>query len=173
MFAPRLLNTVLSYVQESYSRYTSVLYNKFKGSDRTIKMQECIVDTSLSHYTDLPKDESLNESLNFKESGGDYLKTKYNPNVDWWTVEIENANNFDFTQVVPKNNRDFWVGKSCYIKEVDENGNVNEVKTILHVKTNLVLSIDGELLGRNINSEFVDVKDLPLEVKVWYQRCGF
>ena len=75
---------------------------------------------------------------------GDYLKTKYNPNVDWWTIEIKNANNFDFTQVIPKNNRDFWVGKSCIIKYVNEYGNVNEVKTILHVKTNLVLSIDGE-----------------------------
>jgi hypothetical protein len=166
MFAPRLLNTVLRYVQESYSRYTTVIYNKFKGSDSTIKMQECIVES-------VPNKDNLDESLTLKVSGGDYLKTKYNPNVDWWTIEIENATNFDFTQVVPKNNRDFWVGKSCYIKEVDENGNVNEVKTILHVKTNLVLSIDGELLGRNINGEFIDVKDLPLDVKVWYQRCGF
>ncbi len=169
MFAPILLNSVLSYVQESYSHYKSLIYNKFKGSDNTIKMQDIIVDNVLN-----PTEAHLdNDSLNFKESGGDYLKTKYNPSVDWWSVEIENATNFDFTQVVPKNNRDFWVGKSCYIKEVDENGNVNEIKTILHVKTNLVLSIDGVLLGRNINGEFIDVKDLPLDVKVWYQRCGF
>ena len=168
MFAPRLLNTVLSYVQESYSRYTTVIYNKFKGSDDTIKMQECIVENVLN-----PTEVTLNDSLNFKESGGDYLKTKYNPNTDWWSIEIENATNFDFTQVIPKSNRDFWVGKSCLIKEVDEQGNVNEVKTILHVKTNLVLSIDGDLLGRNINGEFIDVEDLPLDVKVWYQRCGF
>ena len=177
MFSPRLLNTVLSYVQESYYRYTSVIYNKFKGSDNTIKMQECIFEKNSSHYTDSPKDSSISDSLNLKESGGDncreYLKSKYNPSVDWWTIEIENANNFDFTQVVPKNNRDFWVGKSCYIKEVDEHGNINEVKTILHVKTNLVLSIDGDLLGRNINGEFIDVKDLPIDVKIWYQSCGF
>jgi hypothetical protein len=168
MFAPRLLNTVLSYVQESYSRYTTVIYNKFKGSDNTIKMQECIVESVLN-----PVEASLNDSLNLKESGGDYLKTKYNPNTDWWTIEIENANNFDFTQVIPKNNRDFWVGKSCIIKDVNEYGNVNEVKTILHVKTNLVLSIDGELLGRNVNGEFIEVEDLPLYVKDWYKNCGF
>lgn len=168
MFAPRLLNTVLSYVQESYSRYTTVIYNKFKGSNDTIKMQECIVESVLNQT-----EETLNDSLNFKESGGDYLKSKYNPKVDWWTIEIENANNFDFTQVIPKNNRDFWVGKSCLIKEVDDQGNVNEVKTILHVKTNLVLSIDGELLGRNIDGHFVDVDDLPVDIKDWYQRCGF
>ncbi len=167
MLASRLLTSVLSYVQESYSRYATVIYKKFKGSDNTIKMQECIIDT---HYPS--KDVDFNDSLNSKESGGDYLKTKYNPNIDWWTIEIENATNFDFTQVVPKNNRDFWVGKSCYIKEVDEHGNVNEIKTILHVKTNLVLSIDGELLGRNIKGEFVDVEKLPLEVKVWYKKCG-
>ena len=168
MFAPRLLNTVLSYVQESYSRYTTVIYNKFKGSNDTIKMQECIVESVLN-----PTEATLNDSLNLKESGGDYLKSKYNPKVDWWTVEIENANNFDFTQVIPKSNRDFWVGKSCLIKEVDDQGNVNEVKTILHVKTNLVLSIDGELLGRNIDGHFVDVDDLSVDIKVWYKKCGF
>jgi hypothetical protein len=169
MFAPRLFNCVLNYVQESYSHYTSLIHNKFKRSDNTIKMQDIIVDNILNP-TEAPLD---NDSLNFNESRGDYLKSKYNPNVDWWSIEIENANNFNFTEVIPKDDRDFWVGKSCYIKEVDENGNINEVKTILHVKTNLVLSIDGELLGRNVNGEFVDVNNLPLDVKVWYQRCGF
>jgi hypothetical protein len=131
-------------------------------------MQECIIEDDMLN----PVKESHNDSLKFKESGGEYLDS-INPNVDWWSIEIENATNFDFTQVIPKNNRNFWVGKSCYIKEIDEQGNVNEVKTILHVKTNLVLSMDGELLGRNINGEFVDVKDLPLDVKIWYERCGF
>jgi len=131
-------------------------------------MQDCIVDSNLSNHTPSP-----NDSLTLKESGGDYLKSKYNPNVDWWTIEIENATDFDFTQIVPKNNRDFWVGKSCYIKEVDELGNVNQVKTILHVKTNLVLSIDGELLGRNVDGKFVEVEYLPSDVKVWYKNCGF
>jgi hypothetical protein len=157
MFAPRLFNCVLNYVQESYY----VIFNRFKGS----KVNDIMVDNKIKPVED---DVILN-----LESGGDYLKSKYNPNVDWWSVEIENANNFDFTEVVSKDNTDFWVGKSCYIKEVDENGNVNEVKTILHVKSNLVLTIDGELLGRNVNGEFVDVNNLPLDVKVWYQRCGF
>jgi hypothetical protein len=157
MFAPRLFNCVLNYVQESYY----VFFNRFKGS----KVNDIMVYNKIKPVED---DVILN-----LESGGDYLKSKYNPNVDWWSIEIENANNFDFTQVIPKDNTDFWVGKSCYIKEVDENGNINEVKTILHVKTNLVLSIDGELLGRNVNGEFVDVNNLPLDVKVWYQRCGF
>ena len=160
MFAPRLFNSVLNYVQESYY----VFFNRFKGSDTITNME--------------PLNNKINNSdkevINL-ESGGDndYLKTKYNPNTNWWSVEIENANNFNFTEVIPKDNTDFWVGKSCYIKEVDEEGNVNEVKTILHVKTNLVLSVDGELLGRNVNGEFVDVNNLPLDVKVWYQRCGF
>jgi len=157
MFAPRLFNCVLNYVQESYY----VIFNRFKGS----KVNDIMVDNKIKPVED---DVILN-----LESGGDYLKSKYNPNVDGWSVGIENANNFDFTEVVFKDNTDFWVGKSCYIKEVDENGNVNEVKTILHVKSNLVLSINGELLGRNVNGEFVDVNNLPLDVKVWYQRCGF
>jgi len=167
MFAPRLLNSFLSYVKDSYSHYTSLIHKKFKGSENNIKMQDIIVDNVFN-----PTEATL-DNVTLKDSGGDYLKTKYNPNVDWWSVEIENANNFDFKQIVPKDDRDFWVGKSCYIKEVDENGNVNELKTILHVKTNLVLSIDGELLGRNVNGEFIDAKDLPLYVKDWYQSCGF
>ena len=161
MFAPRLFNSVLNYVQESYY----VIFNRFKGS----KVND-IMEPLNNKIKPIEDDVILN-----LESGGDndYLNSKYNPNIDWWSVEIENANNFNFTEVIPKDNLDFWVGKSCYIKEVDHEGNVNEVKTILHVKTNLVLSVDGELLGRNVNGEFVDVNNLPLDVKVWYQRCGF
>ncbi len=112
------------------------------------------------------------KSIN-KMDDNEYLKTKYNPQTNWWDSEIEKATLFEFNEVIPSSNRDFWVGKSCYIKEVDQEGHEKDIKCILHVKTNLVLSIDGELLGRNINGEFVDVSNLPLDVKQWYSKCGF
>jgi hypothetical protein len=84
---------------------------------------------------------------------------------DWWSAEIEKANYFDFSEIVPKTDKSFWVGKSCYITD--------GTNCIIHIKTNLVLSIDGELLGRFHNGEFIDVNDLPNNIKEWYTACGF
>lgn len=93
--------------------------------------------------------------------------------MDWWTPEIQKAENFDFSVVVPKSNKEFWVGKSCYLRETDNEGNKTELFCIIHIKSNIVLTKDGQLLGRFVNNEFIDVEDLPNNIKEWYSACGF
>ena len=73
MFAPRLFNSVLNYVQESYY----VFFNRFKGSDTITNME--------------PLNNKINNSdkevINL-ESGGDndYLKTKY---ILFWIMLLQ------------------------------------------------------------------------------------
>jgi hypothetical protein len=105
-----------------------------------------------------------------------YIKVKDENTInkmDWWTQEINNANDFDFKTIYPKGDRNFWVGKSAYIKEEDDEGNIIEKKCIIHVKSNLVMDYDGNLLGRQVNNEFISVDDIPSYIKDWYASCGF
>jgi photosystem II stability/assembly factor-like uncharacterized protein len=93
--------------------------------------------------------------------------------MDWWSSEIDKASDFDFKTIYPKGDRNFWVGKSAYIKEEDDNGNITEKKCIIHVKTNLVMDYEGNLLGRRFNNGFIPIEDVPVYIKEWYSTCGF
>ncbi len=105
-----------------------------------------------------------------------YIKVKDESNInkmDWWSSEIGKANDFDFKTIYPKGDRNFWVGKSAYIKQEDSEGNITEQQCIIHVKTNLVMDFDGNLLGRKVNNEFIFIEDIPEYIKEWYKACGF
>jgi len=92
-------------------------------------------------------------------------------NKMWWEKDMEQAVDFDFQEIYPLTDKDFWVGKSAYIPSINEQGEDDIQKCIVHVKTNLLISYDGVLLGRYKDDEMIPVEELPAEIIDWYKKC--
>ncbi len=92
-------------------------------------------------------------------------------NKMWWEKDMEQAVDFDFQEIHPLTDKDFWVGKSAYIPSTNEQGEDDIQKCIVHVKTNLLISYDGVLLGRYKDDEMIPVEELPAEIIDWYKKC--
>jgi len=92
-------------------------------------------------------------------------------NKMWWEKDMEEAVDFDFQEIHPLSDKDFWVGKSAYIPSTNEQGEEDIEKCIVHVKTNLLISYDGVLLGRYKDDEMIPVEELPVEITEWYKKC--
>ncbi len=73
--------------------------------------------------------------------------------------------NYDFSVPVPKSDKKFWEGLSC---ELD-----NGLKCIIHMKTRLLISYEGKLLGRYVDNDIIQVEDLDPKIIQWYKDCGF
>jgi len=71
---------------------------------------------------------------------------------------------YDFNEPVDKSNKNFWVGSRIVID--------NE-EYILHKKTNLIMSFDGELVGRYTSRGIIEVDYLEPKIIQWYNDCGF
>jgi hypothetical protein len=51
--------------------------------------------------------------------------------------------------------------------------NDEEKKCILHVNTNLIITYEGELIGRQTDEGIVYIEDLDPKIIQWYVNCGF
>jgi hypothetical protein len=90
-------------------------------------------------------------------------------NVKWYEPHIEKAKDYDFNETVDKSDKEFWQGVSSKI--VDEGG--IEVDCILHVKTNLIISYEGELIGRDTDEGVIYLNELDPKIIQWYKNCDF
>lgn len=97
-----------------------------------------------------------------------YIKVKAKKqyiNNMWWEEEMNKATGFDFKEIHPLSDKEFWVGKSAYIPLGDD----DIQKCIVHVKTNLLIDYEGHLLGRYVDEELEE--ELPEYIKDWYSKC--
>ncbi len=78
---------------------------------------------------------------------------------------IFKSKEYDFSKPVPKSNKDFWKGVSCEIG--------NDLKCIIHLKSSLLISYEGKLLGRYINGEMIPLEELDPKIVQWYKDSGF
>lgn len=81
------------------------------------------------------------------------------------TVKYALTGEYSFITPVNKSNKSFWKGVSFDLRE--------GIKCVLHLKTKLLISYDGKLLGRYINNEIVYLEDLDPKIIKWYNDCGF
>ena len=89
-------------------------------------------------------------------------------NKMWWEKEMEEATEFDFKEIHPLTDKVFWVGKSAYIPSEDDE---DIQKCIVHVKTNLLIDYEGNLLGRYVGDDVIPVESLSPEILKWYKNC--
>lgn len=86
----------------------------------------------------------------------------------WYQPLILKAKDYEFNEPVSKSNRTFWQGVGAKIYDNDE-----EKKCILHVNTNLIITYEGELIGRQTDEGIVYIEDLDPKIIQWYVNCGF
>jgi hypothetical protein len=86
----------------------------------------------------------------------------------WYQPLILKAKDYDFNEPVSKSNKTFWQGVGAKIYDDEE-----EIKCILHVNTNLIITYEGELIGRQTDKGIVYIKDLDPKIIQWYVNCGF
>ena len=87
----------------------------------------------------------------------------------WYEPLILKAKDYDFNEPVSKSDKEFWqgVGAKTY-DDYDE-----EIKCILHVNTNLIITYEGKLIGRQTDEGIICVEDLDTKIIQWYMNCGF
>ena len=95
------------------------------------------------------------------------LKELKDINKMWWEKEMEEATDFDFKEIYPLTDKVFWVGKSAYIPSEDD----DIQRYIVHVKTNLLIDYEGNLLGRYVGDDIIPVENLSSEILEWYKNC--
>ena len=86
----------------------------------------------------------------------------------WYTPLILKAKEYDFNEPVNRSNRNFWQGVGAKIYDDEE-----EIKCILHVNTNLIITYEGELIGRQTDDGIIYLEDLDPKIIKWYMDCGF
>lgn len=86
----------------------------------------------------------------------------------WYEPLVLKAKDYDFNEPVDRSNRNFWQGVGAKIYDDDE-----EIKCILHVNTNLIITYDGKLIGRQTDEGIIYVEDLDPKIIKWYRDCGF
>ncbi len=86
----------------------------------------------------------------------------------WYEPLILKAKDYDFNEPVDRSNRTFWKGVGAKIYNEDE-----EIKCILHVNTNLIITYEGELIGRQTDDGIIYLEDLDPKIIKWYMDCGF
>ena len=86
----------------------------------------------------------------------------------WYEPLILKAKEYDFNEPVNRSNRTFWQGVGAKIYNEDE-----EIKCILHVNTNLIITYEGELIGRQTDDGIIYLEDLDPKIIKWYTDCGF
>ena len=89
--------------------------------------------------------------------------------VKWYEPLILKAKDYDFNEPVNKSNKQFWQGVASKIYDDDD----EEVKCILHVNTNLIITYDGKLIGRQTDEGIIYVEDLDPKIIQWYTNSGF
>lgn len=86
----------------------------------------------------------------------------------WYEPLVLKAKDYDFNEPVSKSNRSFWQGVGAKIYDGKE-----EMKCILHVNTNLIITYDGKLIGRQTDDGIIYVENLDPKIIKWYTDCGF
>ena len=86
----------------------------------------------------------------------------------WYEPLILKAKEYDFNEPVNISNRTFWQGVGAKIYDDEE-----EIKCILHVNTNLIITYEGELIGRQTDDGIIYLEDLDPKIIQWYTDCGF
>lgn len=86
----------------------------------------------------------------------------------WYEPLILKAKDYDFNEPVSKSNKEFWQGIGAKIYDDDD-----EVKCILHVNTNLIITYEGKLIGRQTDDGIIYIEDLDPKIIQWYMDCGF
>lgn len=86
----------------------------------------------------------------------------------WYEHLILKAKDYDFNEPVNKSNKEFWQGIGARIYDDDD-----EIKCILHVNTNLIITYEGKLIGRQTDDGIVYIEDLDTKIIQWYMNCGF
>jgi len=89
--------------------------------------------------------------------------------VKWYEPLILKAKDYDFNEPVGKSDKEFWQGVGAKIYDYDD----EEIKCILHVNTNLIITYEGKLIGRQTDDGIVYIEDLDPKIIQWYMNCGF
>ena len=87
----------------------------------------------------------------------------------WYEPLIVKAKDYDFNEPVGKSDKEFWQGVGAKIYDYDD----EEIKCILHVNTNLIITYEGKLIGRQTDEGIVYIEDLDPKIIQWYMNCGF
>ncbi len=87
----------------------------------------------------------------------------------WYEPLILKAKDYDFNEPVGKSDKEFWQGIGAKIYDDDD----EEINCILHVNTNLIITYEGKLIGRQTDEGIVYIEDLDPKIIQWYMNCGF
>ena len=86
----------------------------------------------------------------------------------WYEPLILKAKDYDFNEPVSKSDKEFWQGVGAKIYDDDD-----EIKCILHVNTNLIITYEGKIIGRQTDDGIIYIEDLDPKIIQWYMNCGF
>ncbi len=94
----------------------------------------------------------------------------------WYEPLILKAKDYDFNEPVSKSDKEFWQGVGAKICDYDDEEikkTQGPFKCILHVNTNLIITYEGKLIGRQTDDGIVYIEDLDPKIIQWYMNCGF
>ena len=93
----------------------------------------------------------------------------------WYEPLILKAKDYDFNEPVSKSDKEFWQGVGAKIYDYDDEIKKTQgpFKCILHVNTNLIITYEGKLIGRQTDEGIIYVEDLDPKIIQWYMNCGF
>jgi predicted cobalt transporter CbtA len=93
----------------------------------------------------------------------------------WYQPLILKAKDYEFNEPVSKSDKEFWQGVGAKIYDDDEEIKRTQgpLKCILHVNTNLIITYEGKLIGRQTDDGIVYIEDLDPKIIQWYMNCGF
>jgi hypothetical protein len=96
--------------------------------------------------------------------------------VKWYEPLILKAKDYDFNEPVSKSDKEFWQGVGAKIYDDDDEEikrTLGPFKCILHVNTNLIITYEGKIIGRQTDDGIIYIEDLDPKIIQWYMNCGF